>query len=341
MDVYGYILINQNVFMLQEESAYEPSVYDDSDTELEDRSRPHPIDEKHSRPALRLDTEKHINPRTGEVIDGVKQQPADKNPLSYDVQNIEPVAPASVIRRYGIKEEGSSHSSTKDSAYGSMDAKVNSSSKTATYRPENKQTTTIESTSKNSPSRSLNASSTALSNIQQNKSPMSVHAQRIQKSEEVFSKELESLKGSTSTLHSLGNSSRSNSIQVTRNGSLDLTQTNGKDNMPPQNEHIGTTSRPSNPVVTQNGFSPGAQNSQPDTPKYVSLKHSAYDRVALKNEVSTQEENNPQNKEVLESPYTSMMNIVQGQMQISPHSNEINRNIVNVSVTSVNRNRRK
>lgn len=290
-----------------------------------------------------MDTEKHINPRTGEIIDGAKPQPAEKNPLSYDVQNIEPVAPANVIRRYGIKEEGSSHSSTKDSAYGSMDAKVNSSSKTANYRPENKQTTSIESTTKNSPSRSLNASTTALSNIQQNKSPMSVHAQRIQKSEEVFSKELENMKGSTSTLHSVGSSSRSNSIQVTRNGSLDLAQINGNDNMPPQNEYVSTTSRPNNPVVTQNGFSPGTQSPRPGTPKYVSLKSTAYDRVAATKtaEVGTPEDNVTQTNQVLDSPYTSMMNIVQGQMQISPHANEINRNIVNVSVTSINRNRRK
>ncbi|XP_047993222.1 serine/threonine-protein kinase SBK1 isoform X2 [Leguminivora glycinivorella] len=95
---------------------------EETDEELQETSRGHPIDESH-RVTLRYDTEKHINPRTGEVIEGVKPPP-EKNPLSYDVQNIEPVAPANVVRRYGVKEEGSSHSSTKDSAYGSMEGKL-------------------------------------------------------------------------------------------------------------------------------------------------------------------------------------------------------------------------
>lgn len=38
-----------------------------------------------------------------------------------------------------------------------------------------------------------------------------------------------------------------------------------------------------------------------------------------------------------DSPYTSMMNIVQGQMKINPHATETNRNTINVSVAQVNR----
>lgn len=301
--------------------------------ELEDRSRPYPIDEKHSKPRLRYDTEKHINPRTGEIVEGAKPA-AEKNPLSYDVQNIEPVAPANVVRRYGVKEQGSSHSSTKDSAYGSMDAKVNLK-KSASLKAENKQMSTIQST-RNSPSRSLSVSS-----IPQNKSPMSVHAQRIQKSEEVYSKELESSKGSTSTLHT--HSSRSNSLRVIRNESTDIS--NSTNDVPSQAENISNPSRPNNPVITQNGFSPGV--TQPQTSKspssYISMKstaYSAYDNVQPVRNTTMVVEKFPQNNIVPDSPYTSMMNIVQGQIKISPHDNEINSNIVNVSITPVSNNKK-
>ncbi|XP_073947362.1 serine/threonine-protein kinase meng-po-like [Choristoneura fumiferana] len=305
-------------------------MFDESDEELQDTSRGHPLDESH-RVTLRYDTEKHINPRTGEVIDGAKPAP-EKNPLSYDVQNIEPVAPANVVRRYGVKEEGSSHSSAKDSAYGSIEGKVNTTS--TTYRVENKQITNLEKTYNNSPSRSLSGSSIP------NRSPMSAHAQRIQKTEEVFSKEIESIKGSCSTLHSVGNSSRSNSLQISRNGSLDnsLVHVN---NVPPQNDNIITASRPHNPVVTQNGFSPGPRQQQPNPQTYTSLKDSPYDTVRNEPSSTTDSNSNFGQAAVPDSPYTSMMNIVQGQIKISPHSSESNRNVVNVSVTNVNRNKKK
>ncbi|KAL0872141.1 hypothetical protein ABMA27_004557 [Loxostege sticticalis] len=304
----------------EDESTYEQSIYDDSDVELEDRSRPHPIDETH-RVTLRYDTEKHINPRTGEIVEGVKHQAADKNPLSYDVQNIEPVAPANVVRRYGIKDEGSSHSSTKDSAYGSMEVQVSSSSK-MTYKTEHKNVSSLDS-----PSRSLSSSS-----VQQNRSPLTTHAQRIQRSEEVFSKELES-RGSSSTLHSLGNSSRSNSLNVTRNGSLDSASNIVNIEVPVQVDNAAA--RSNIPVVTQNGFSPGSKPPQP-TSKYVSLKNTVYDRVNTRNDTSNTAENYSGNQ-LVDSPYTSMVNIVQGQMKISPHGNELNRNVVDVSVTTRNK----
>ncbi|RVE50620.1 hypothetical protein evm_004744 [Chilo suppressalis] len=312
----------------EEESIYEPSVYDDSDAELEDRSRPHPIDETH-RVTLRYDTEKHINPRTGEVIDGVKHPPADKNPLSYDVQNIEPVAPGNIVRKYGVKEEASSHSSTKDSAYGSMEVKVNTSSRT-TYKTDNKQLLTLDPV-RNSPSRSLSGSS-----MQQNRSPLISHAQRIQRSEEVFSKELEnSMKGSTSTLHSLAASSRSNSLQVTQNSSLD-SSSNLNLEASVQSDN-GVSMRPIHPAMTQNGFSPSPKQRERSS-AYTSMKSTVYDRVNTRREASSS--NEYQNNQVLESPYTSMMNIVQGQIKIAPHGNEINRNTVNVSVTPVSQNKR-
>ncbi|XP_060802520.1 serine/threonine-protein kinase meng-po isoform X2 [Amyelois transitella] len=251
----------------EEEESYDPSVYDDSDVELEDRSRPHPIDESH-RVTLRYDTEKHINPRTGEVIEGVKHTPAEKNPLSYDVQNIEPVAPVNVVRRYGVKEEGSSHSSTKDSAYGSMEVKVNT--KTSSNRMEKKQISTLSTPAENSPSRSLAGSS-----VQLNPSPLTAHAQRIQRSEEVFSKEMENMKGSSSTLHSAGNSSRSNSLHVARNNSLDNGSVVITDVVSPT-ENVSLTSKPNDPVVTQNGFSPGNQKQTQSSNPYVSMKSSIY-----------------------------------------------------------------
>lgn len=291
---------------------------------MDHRPRNHPIDEAH-RVTLRFDTEKHINPRTGEVIDGHKQQ-AEKNPLSYDVQNIEPVAPDNVVRRYGVKEEGSSHSSTKDSAYGSMEAKVNA--RTAHKYDSRHATTSIDSSIKNSPSRSLSA----VSLTQSVPSTMSTHAQRIQRSDEMFSKESESLKGSSSTLHSLANSSRSNSIQVTRNSSLDSPSTACSDK-PPASEN--NSPRTNNPVVTQNGFSPGAKIAA--HPKYVSMKSTVYDNVNTRSETSNTIEIPSSNNQ---SPYTSMMNIVQGQIKISPHEKEINKNVVNVSVTSVARNKK-
>ncbi|CAH0729546.1 unnamed protein product, partial [Brenthis ino] len=227
----------------EEESSHEPNVYDDSDVELEDRSRPHPIDESH-RVTLRYDTEKHINPRTGETIEGVNRS-NDRNPLSYDVQNIEPVAPANVVRKYGVKEESSYRSSTKDSAYGSMET----SNKNIMNKADSKHTLQSERTSNNSRSRSQSAISL------QNATSVSTHVQRFQKSEEVFSKELESMKGSTSTLHSAGNSSRSNSLHVTRNSSLESANPN---DIISENENPSTSK--SNPVITQNGFSPGQKN---------------------------------------------------------------------------------
>ncbi|KAJ0178459.1 hypothetical protein K1T71_006282 [Dendrolimus kikuchii] len=307
-----------------EENSYEQNAFDESDGELEHKSRNHPLDESH-RITLRYDTEKHINPRTGEVIDGVKHPLVDKNPLSYDVQNIEPVAPANVVRRYGVKDETTSHSSTKDSAYGSMEVKVNSTSKAA-YTSENK-ARSVTSSTHNSPSRSLSATSI---NYPHNKSPISSHAQRIQRSEEVFSKELESLKGSSSTLHSLANSSRSNSTKVTRNGSLE-SQSNEVDRK--------GSPKPNNQMLTQNGVSAGSKNNQSNRPSYVSMKSTVYDNVAVRSEASVTSDMAPYNNQP-SSPYTSMVNLVQGQMKINPHGNEINRNTVNVSVTSVNRNKK-
>ncbi|CAH0694290.1 unnamed protein product [Spodoptera exigua] len=94
---------NSVIEEVDEEEEHLEVAFEDSDEELEHRPRNHPIDESH-RVTLRYDTEKHINPRTGEVIDGVKHVP-ERNPLSYDVQNIEAVAPANVLRRYGMKED--------------------------------------------------------------------------------------------------------------------------------------------------------------------------------------------------------------------------------------------
>lgn len=278
---------------------------------------------------LRFDTEKHINPRTGEVIEGVKHSQADRNPLSYDVKNIEPVAPANVVRRYGVKEQGSSHSSTKDSAYGSMEAKNNS--RTPHKYSTRHVTVSIDGSLQRSPSRSLSAVS-----VNQNAPLMSAYAQRIQRSEEVYSKELESLKGSSSTLHSGGNSSRSNSLQVMRNGSLDSPSITSNET-PPLSENTSAL-RPNNPVVTQNGFSPGVKPKQYLTPSYVSMKSTIYDNVSSRSEVST---GGAEGATSNSSPYTSMTNIVQGQIKISPHENEVNKNIVNVSVKPmVSRNHR-
>ncbi|KAM3960732.1 serine/threonine-protein kinase meng-po [Aphomia sociella] len=310
----------------EEESNYDPSVYDDSDVELEDRSRPHPIDESHRVTTLRYDTEKHINPRTGEIVDGVKHPTTDKNPLSYDVQNIEPVAPANVIRRYGVKEDNSSHSSTKDSAYGSIEVKV-SPAKTTSRKTENMQTMSIDSTLKHSPSRSLGGSS-----IQLQQSPLTTNAQRIQRSEEVFSKEMDSWKGSSSTLQS----SRSNSHQVNANSSLDSASIRTNE-APPMNENVGTASRPNNPVITQNGFSPGIKQQQTNE-SYISMKHSVYDNV-IRTEFKSVMGNSSQSQ-APDSPYTSMMNIVQGQMKIHPHANETSRNTIDVSIKPMNRSKR-
>lgn len=240
------------------------------------------------------------------------------------------MAPDNVVRRYGVKEEGSSHSSTKDSAYGSMEAKVNA--RTAYKYDSRHATTSIDSSIKNSPSRSLSA----VSINQSIPLTMTTHAQRIQRSEEVYSKELESLKGSSSTLHSLPNSSRSNSLQVTQNSSIDSPSIASSD-MPTTSEN-NTSPRPNNPAVTQNGFSPvGVRNKPVVNPKYVSLKSTVYDNVNTRNDTNTLVEVPPYNNQ---SPYTSMMNIVQGQIKISPHENEINRNVVNVSVTPVARNKK-
>lgn len=249
--------------------------------------------------------------------------------MSYDVQNIEAVAPANVVRRYGMQEECSSYSSTKDSAYGSMEAKVNKTVR-STHKAEKKQVSSIDSVQNNSPSRSLSATS-----INHNRSPLSSHAQRFQRSEEVFSKELESLKGSSSTLHSMGNSSRSNSLQVNQNDSFETPSVTSTQT-PPKTESVNAK-RPHNPVVTQNGFSPGPKTVQPSTQGYVSMKHTVYDSKNTRNDSNVSTESNLQKNQTLDSPYTSMMNIVQGQMKINPHGTETNRNTINVSVAPVNR----
>lgn len=310
----------------EDESNYTPSAFDDSDVELDHGPRRHPIDESH-RVNLRYDTEKHINPRTGEVIDGVKHTSADKKALSYDIQNIEPVAPANVVRRYGSKEDGLSHTSTKDSAYGSMEVKVNKTHKGGDY----KHTMTLETN--NSPSRSLSATS-----IHQDRSPLTAHAQRFQRSEEVFSKELESLKGSSSTLHSLVNSSRSNSIQTQKSNSFDNPSVTSND-MPVQIESKMTQdtnkSLANKPVITQNGFSPGSNSNKSNKPSYISMKSTVYDNVTVRSDTNTTVDSI--NDEALNSPYSSMMNIVQGQIQITPHGNGTSRNLVNVSITPINK----
>lgn len=294
---------------------------------MEHRPRDHPIDESH-RVTLRYDTEKHINPRTGEVIDGAKPTQSEKKPLSYDVQNLEPVAPANVVRRYGVKEEGGSHSSTKDSAYGSMEVKVNNPVR-SNHKSDHKSITSVDSVQNNSPSRSLSATS-----INQNRSPMTTHAQRFQRSEEVYSKELDSLKGSSSTLHSLANSSRSNSLQVTRNDSNDSSSVASTQS--PSKPESQNSIRPKNHVATQNGFSPGTKAVAPTSKGYVSMKSTPYDKVAVRSDKGSMQDING-HKNQPDSPYTSMLNIVQGQMKINPHVSETNKNTINVSVSAVNR----
>lgn len=270
----------------EEEEHYENGGYnEESDGELEETTRGYPIDESH-RVTLRYDTAKHINPRTGEIIEG--SVPTHDKALSYDAQNLEPVAP-NVVRKYGVKEDNaSSQSSTKDSAYGSMEVKVNKPEKSS-YKSDNKLSVDNRT---NSSSHSPNRSSR--NNGQPNKSPLLENAQRIKQTEEVFSKEMESLKGSSSTLQSQSSSSKE---------------------------------RTNNPVVTQNGFSPG----KPKSP-YTSMKDTAYDLVNVRSESNLVRAY----QQVPESPYTSMMNIVQGQIKISPHGNDARQNVVNVSITSLN-----
>lgn len=314
----------QNSVIEEVDEEEEIAIIENSDEELEHRTRNHPIDESH-RITLRYDTEKHINPRTGEVIDGVKHQ-QEKNPLSYDVQNIEPVAPGNVVRRYGVKEGSSSRSSTKDSAYGSIETKVNTPVR-SNHKVDHTSITSVDSVPNNSPSRSLSATS-----LNQNKPSITSHAQRFQRSEEVYSKELESLKGSTSTLHSLANSSRSNSVQVTRNNSIDSSSAASMQTpLKPENQ---TSSKQNNPVVTQNGFSPGSKKIQPMKQGYVSMKSTPYDKVNVRNDKGSISENQTYKNQLPDSPYTSMVNIVQGQMKINPHK-ESNRNVINVSVSPV------
>lgn len=243
-----------------------------------------------------------------------------------------------MVRRYGGKDESTSHSSTKDSAYGSIET----STKNASNKSE-KHLSPVDKLSNSSPSRSLSA--TSLQQKSPSVSTLSSHAQSFQKSEEVFSKELESTRESTSTLHSTGSTSRSNSVQMTRNSSLesnknvnDVLKETENTNMP----------NPNNPVITQNGFSPGEQKQEISSTQqthYISMKSSAYENISHKKGLSKQQnlENNFQNEnsQPMDSPYTSMLNIVQGQMQISPHAKESNRNIVNVSVTQFSRKNKK
>lgn len=198
----------------------------------------------------------------------MKHTSADKKALSYDIQDIEPVAPVNVVRRYGSKEDGISHTSAKDSAYGSMEVKVNK-----TYKNNYKQTMILETN--NSPSRSLSATS-----IHQDRSPLTAHAQRFQRSEEVFSKELESLKGSSSTLHSLGNSS--NSRQTPKSNSFDNPSVTSND-VPIQ---IVSSCLANKPVITQNGFSPGTNSNKANKPSYVSMKSTVYDNVTARSETN-------------------------------------------------------
>lgn len=301
---------------------------EESDGELEERSRPHPIDESH-KVTLRYDTEKHINPRTGEIIEGVKH--TEKNPLSYDVQNIEPVAPGNIVRRYGVKENVSQHSSAKDSAYGSLD--VNSQSRSKTNRPQMKHNS-VDKASDISPSRSLGGSS-----VQQNISSLSTDNKGIQKSVEVFAKEMESVKGSTSTLHSVGNSSRSNSLRVTRNSSQESAKTDIIET-PIEKEVTNAIARPNNPVITQNGFSPGSKSAQDTKQPYISMKNTIYESVTHRTDYNQNKDDNSYINNVPDSPYTSMMNIVQGQIKISPLANESDKNIVDVSVTPINRSKK-
>lgn len=78
-------------------------------------ARNHPIEEKYQRNFLRYADEKHINPRTGEVIQGTKHETYQNNQLSYDIQNLQPAVNVNVTRKTNNKEENISQSSTKDS----------------------------------------------------------------------------------------------------------------------------------------------------------------------------------------------------------------------------------
>ncbi|XP_032520337.2 serine/threonine-protein kinase meng-po [Danaus plexippus] len=305
------------------ESSHEPSVCEDSDVELEDRSRPHPIDESH-KVTLRYDTEKHINPRTGEIIEGVSRS-SNKTQLSYDVQNIEPVAPGNIVRKYGTKEESSSHSSAKDSAYGSIEQ---SYSKNSAIKSETKQLSQTDKMSNSSPSRSV-------SSLQLNKTPLSTHVQRFQKSEEVFAEELKGMMGSTTTINSGGNSSRSNSFQVTRNSSLESASNISDSQIENETQNIVKNNNPvsckTNSFDCENNEgSKGSEQTQP----YVSMKKSIYETANNRKEShnARKPENNIDYSQT-ESPYTSMLNIVQGQIKIAPYAKETNENVIKVSVT--------
>lgn len=75
---------------------------------------------------MRYDTEKHINPRTGEVFNKQNNQiyNEDMND-SYDMKNIEPLLASHSRKQTNKKDESPTHSSIKDSAYGSIDFKSN------------------------------------------------------------------------------------------------------------------------------------------------------------------------------------------------------------------------
>lgn len=278
---------------------------------------------------MKFDTEKHINPRTGEVIEGANTKPQDKRLMSYDVQGIEPVAPANVVRNYGIREDNSGNSSTKDSAYGSIEGQA-------------EKTPIVKEPYTRSPTRSLSTSS-----IKPNKSPMTIHAQRIQKTDEVFSQEIQNMQGSSSTVNSFGNPARphrastsaNNHLEVPRQKSYDSRQSSNTELYEAENKPIKNDPQtdPSHAVYPQSqdlknqSFHPQQQEQH----TYVSLKDSPYDTVSSRNEINNGVDNNNGNNNVPESPYVSMMNIVQGQIQINPYGNEHNQNVVNVSVTPV------
>ncbi|XP_077297481.1 uncharacterized protein LOC143919160 isoform X2 [Arctopsyche grandis] len=94
----------------------------------------HPIEQNHQRwSSMRYSDEKHINPRTGEIL-GTEKSANNPN-ISFDMQHIQPLTANNAFLKQKMTKdnESPSQSSMKDSAYGSIDFKM--SSPTTTDNP--------------------------------------------------------------------------------------------------------------------------------------------------------------------------------------------------------------
>lgn len=301
--------------LLQNDDTY-GNRYHSGDEEAEPRETLHPIEKNHLRwSSLRYTDEKHINPRTGEVLD--KGKPARNNSMttiSYDMQKIQPVAAADVLVKYGTgKDESPSHGSIKDSAYGSLDLKGS----TPNSLPNNHYG--MNGSKPQYPSQHLSQHLQRQNiNLNANTSPLHKNVPLSNNNTNIRNGNLSSSKNSPFSSTEMRNS------QITLQKTSASTSTSTLARFPTQSQ----------PTSVQGRLASPADRGSPVMRSFVPMKNSPYESMSNPNLTKLA-------NKLMDSLDDPPMNVVQGQMRINPKgtppTNNIKTRVMNPQVVHPNK----